>query len=68
MTDDSERHGLERAAAEMRALEERIVVESDAAVTVSMQEAELLAAVDGCCPISPLLPARPRLRSAGKPR
>jgi len=57
VTDDNERQDLQRAAAEMRALEERIVVESDAAVTVSKQEAELLAAVEGCCPITPLLPA-----------
>ena len=56
-TDAGERDGLQRAAAEMRALEERIVVECDVAVTVSKEEAELLAGVEGCCPISPLLPA-----------
>ena len=57
VTDDSERDGLQRAAVGMRALEERIIVESDAAVTVSKQEAALLAQVEGCCPISPLRPA-----------
>ena len=57
VTDAGERDGLLQAAAAMRALEERIIVECDAAVTVSTEEAELVAGVEGCCPISPLLPA-----------
>lgn len=56
VTDARERDGLQQAAAAMRALEERIIVECDAAVSVSKEEAELLAGVEGCCPISPLLP------------
>lgn len=57
VTDEGERDSLQRAAAAMRQLEEKIVVECDAAVTVSRQEAELLSNIEGCCPISPLLPA-----------
>jgi len=57
VTHEYEREFLQRAATEMRMLEERIIVESDAAVTVSKQEAALLADVEGSCPISPLLPA-----------
>jgi len=59
--DDDERAGLEEAAARMRALEERIVVESDFAVTVSQEEAELLREVPGCCPVQPMLPAEPEV-------
>jgi GT2 family glycosyltransferase len=57
VTSDRERDRLQRTAVDMRALEERIVVESDAAVTVSKQEAAILAEVEGSCPITPLLPA-----------
>ena len=57
VTDDTERDALQRAAVEMRVLEERIIVESDAAVTVSKQETGLLAAVEGSCPISSIRPA-----------
>ena len=59
VTDQAERDSLQQAAADMRALEERIVIECDAAVTVSKDEAAVLTAVNGCCPISPLLPAEP---------
>ena len=59
VTDQAERDALLQTAADMRALEERIVIKCDAAVTVSKEEATLLASVEGCCPISPLLPAEP---------
>ena len=59
VTDHAERDGLLQDAADMRALEERIVIQCDAAVTVSKEEATLLAGVEGCCPIRTLLPAEP---------
>ena len=59
VADQAERDALLQAAADMRALEERIVTKCDAAVTVSKEEATLLANVDGCCPTSTLLPAEP---------
>lgn len=63
LTEDSDRRSeLIAAAAEMRTLEERIVVESDLAVTVSDEEAALLRAVPGACPIQPLLPSEPAVR------
>ena len=58
-----ERNGLLQTAAAMQALEERIVVECDEAVTVSKEEAALLTRVEGCCPIRPLLPAEPQFPS-----
>jgi hypothetical protein len=59
IADQHERFKLEQAAAGMRALEERIVVESDFAVAVSQDEADLLTRVEGCCPIRPVPPVEP---------
>ena len=59
------RSRLEEAATAMKAIEERIVIDADYAVTVSLEEAELLRRVSGCCPVHPLLPAEP-LVSFGK--
>jgi hypothetical protein len=56
LDDAGERLKLEIAAVGMRRLEERIVVESDFAVAVSQDEAEILAQVEGCCPIRSVLP------------
>ena len=52
VADTSERARFEHAAATIRALEERIVVECEGAVAASKEEAELLARVRDCCPIS----------------
>ncbi len=57
--DDAERRNLQQAAQVMRTLEERIVVDADLAVTVSTEEAELLAAIEGSCPLKSLLPSEP---------
>ncbi len=43
-------------AAAFRRLEEHIVVEADLAVTVSRDEAEILSAVEGHCPIETVMP------------
>lgn len=59
VTDQAERDRLLEGAAYVRAIEERIVIRCDAAVTVSKEEATLLASVEGCCPISTLLPTEP---------
>jgi GT2 family glycosyltransferase len=56
-TDEQTRDRLLRAAVDMRTLEGRIVVECDAAVAASKEEAALLAEVKGCCPISSVLHA-----------
>jgi O-antigen biosynthesis protein len=61
LTDPDEQRALRTAAADMRAFEERIVVRSDLAVTVSSDEADLLRAVDGCCPIRPIRPSEPSI-------
>jgi GT2 family glycosyltransferase len=61
MDDSTGRSRLEAEAASMRTLEERIVVESDHAVTVSDEEAAILRAVPGACRIQPILPAEPMI-------
>ncbi len=60
-SDSTTRYRLEADAADMRELEERFVVESDYAVTVSEDEAAMLRAVPGACRIQTLLPAEPAI-------
>ena len=59
LTDPEERRRLLEAAATMQAEEERIVASADFAVTVSPEEADILRAVEGCCPIRPIRPSEP---------
>jgi hypothetical protein len=65
-SDSTARRGLEADAACMRAREERFIVESDYAVTVSEDEAAILRGVPGACRIQTLLPAEPAV-SPGPP-
>ena len=59
--DESERQALEKAAEEMRVVEERIARETDLLVTVSRDEADILERVSGHCPIHSILPAEPQV-------
>jgi len=52
-----EAEALQAHAAGMRQLEETIALRSDALITVSGEEKEVLAAVEGHCPIYDILPA-----------
>ena len=61
MVDAGEQAALKNAASAMRRLEDGIVTLSDFAVTVSAEEASLLRAVDGCCPIQSIRPAEPSI-------
>lgn len=55
-TSDAERTALTDTAAYLRQLDERNVAHADFTITVSREEAELLAQVPGCSPIRMLLP------------
>jgi hypothetical protein len=59
LADDMARTTLEAAAAALRRLEEQIVIDADFAVTVSQEEASLLAAVERCCPMTTVRPVEP---------
>jgi GT2 family glycosyltransferase len=61
-TSESERLALEEQARVMRDIEERIARQADALVTVSRDEADILALVKGHCPIDVILPAEPQIR------
>jgi GT2 family glycosyltransferase/glycosyltransferase involved in cell wall biosynthesis len=64
---EPERLTLEKQAAEMRSIEERIARDADVLVTVSREEAEILSAVDGHCQIHPILPVEPHVRFTTRP-
>lgn len=57
--DEVEARQLRLAAVETKRLEDRIFRESDRAVTVSREEADLLDGIEGRCPIDVLLPSEP---------
>jgi hypothetical protein len=59
VSDEAERLSLRHAAQVMRTLEDRIAVEADLAITVSTDEAQLLAAIQGSCPLKTLVPSEP---------
>jgi GT2 family glycosyltransferase len=65
ISDAEERRKLLEAAVAMQQEEERIVTAVDFAVTVSPEEASILQAVEGCCPIRPIRPAAPGAFTSG---
>ena len=67
LTDPDERRRLLDAAATMQADEEQIVATADFAVTVSPDEADILRAVEGCCPIRPIRPSEPSVIPGRQP-
>lgn len=64
---EADAQALRRDALDARNLEERIVMESDGAVAVSREEAEILAGVAGHCPIDVLHPSAPNVGFTSRP-
>ncbi len=64
--DEAEAQRLTAAARSSRRLEERIFRESDSAVAVSRDEAQILRQLDEGCPIDVLLPSEPNVPFTGR--